>query len=190
MPWDGSGNFNRTNGDITSSTLWADLDADGVRIRSDHHDLHDQDLADGLGNCLLKDGTNSPTANLPMGTNKHTGVADATSRSHYLTVKQNQDAGLIFGGDSTSTGSGILAYAITISNLSSNEIEDPGNMFIWRADADNPSATDTLNINSSGAKTLTFMSGNIAPGDIKANKMVVVSYDAINDAWQIINPRD
>ena len=51
-------------------------------------DTHDQDLADGLENCVTKDGQNSPSANLPMNAKKHTGVADAAVATEYAAYGQ------------------------------------------------------------------------------------------------------
>lgn len=64
MAWNGSGTFNRTNGANSGAQTWQDDENDGVGIVSDRHDSHDQDLAEGINNCLTKDGQNSPTANL------------------------------------------------------------------------------------------------------------------------------
>lgn len=64
MGWDGSGNFTRTNGINTGTEVWQDDEAEGTNILSDLHDNHDQDLADGINNCLTKDGQNSPTADI------------------------------------------------------------------------------------------------------------------------------
>ena len=92
MSWDGSGNFTRSNGVSTGPTTWAQAEQAGRKIRSDDFDTHDQDIADGLENCLTRDGQNSPSANLPMNNRKHTGVADASARTEYAAWGQVQDA--------------------------------------------------------------------------------------------------
>lgn len=61
MPWAG-GVYTRTNGTYTGTTVWAQDAAAGVRIQSARHDTHDQDIANGLNNCLTKDGTNTTGA--------------------------------------------------------------------------------------------------------------------------------
>lgn len=62
MAWNGSGTFSRTNGTHTGSTTWVrDRDA-GAYILAGRHDLHDQDLADGIGACLTKNNETKPTA--------------------------------------------------------------------------------------------------------------------------------
>ncbi len=83
MPWNGNGRFNRTNGVFNGPTLWDATENDDRDIRTDDHDTHDEDLANGLELCLTRDGQNSPTAALPMNGQKHTGVAAASADSEY-----------------------------------------------------------------------------------------------------------
>ena len=88
MGWDGSGNFNRTDGNRTGSTTWAQARDAAVLVNAPDADIHDQDVADGLENCVTKDGQNSPSANLPMNSKKHTGVADAVAETEYAAYGQ------------------------------------------------------------------------------------------------------
>lgn len=67
MGWDGSGNFTRTNGVNTGSTTWTKDKNASTKITSARHDTHDQDLADGIDNCLTKDGQNAATGDIDMG---------------------------------------------------------------------------------------------------------------------------
>ena len=83
MPWNGSGRFSRTNGVGSGPTTWGQAEQADRDIRSDDHDTHDQDLADGLELAILRDGQNSPTQDLPMNSKKHTGVANATADNQY-----------------------------------------------------------------------------------------------------------
>ena len=48
------------------------------------------DLANGLTGSIAKDGQTVPTANLPMGTFRHTGVGAATQATHYARADQVQ----------------------------------------------------------------------------------------------------
>lgn len=67
MPWNGSGDFTRTNSDHTGPTTWTQ-DKDGsIKITAARHDSHDQDLADGIKACLAKNGENAMTGDLDMG---------------------------------------------------------------------------------------------------------------------------
>lgn len=75
MPFDGNGNFTRTDGTRTGSQVWQEADAASVGILADAADTHDQDIADGLENCLTLDGQNSPTAAIAWNGQDLTGVA-------------------------------------------------------------------------------------------------------------------
>jgi len=88
MPWDGAGNFTRTNGVNTGDDLWEQDKNASVKIVTSRHDDHDTDLKDGINACLAKNGENSPTANLPMGGYKHTGAAAGTANGQYLIFDQ------------------------------------------------------------------------------------------------------
>ena len=89
MSWDGSGNFDRTDGNRTDHQESGQQARDaGVLVNAAPTDTHDQDIADGLENCVTRDGQNSPSANLPMNSKKHTGVADASANSEYAAYGQ------------------------------------------------------------------------------------------------------
>ncbi len=49
MPFDSNGNFSRIHN-------WEDDRRNGIEIVTDHHDEEDNNFADGLSQCLLKDG--------------------------------------------------------------------------------------------------------------------------------------
>ncbi|MYA86860.1 MAG: hypothetical protein F4X97_00135 [Boseongicola sp. SB0662_bin_57] len=90
MPWNGSGQFRRSNGTTNGPTTWAAAKAAARKIRTDDHDSHDEDLANGLENCVTRDGQNSPTASLPMNGQKHTGVANAAANTEYAAWGQTK----------------------------------------------------------------------------------------------------
>lgn len=87
-PWDGSGNYNRTDGTRTGARVWQDARDAGVNIRADAADEHDNDFGNALENCIARNGENSPTANLPMANYRHTGVSDATADDQYAALGQ------------------------------------------------------------------------------------------------------
>lgn len=79
MGWSG-GTYTRDNGTYTGSGIWASEagDADPT-IKSSNHDLHDQDLADGINACINKDGSNAFTGNANLGGFKVTNMAEGTA---------------------------------------------------------------------------------------------------------------
>ena len=163
MSFNGSGTFviNTAGQPVVSGTV----------ISSTAFNALTADLATGLSTCLTKDGQTTPTANIPMGSNKITGLALGTDATDAPTLSQVQSTTVkliasVSGAD-TITGSltpSLAAYAA-------------GQMFYFVAAGDNTGAV-TLNINSLGAKNVT-KNGTTAltAGDIKSGQTVVVIYD-------------
>lgn len=113
MPWT-AGVFARYYG----STGWVDDRDASTAILATRHDTHDQDLGDGINACLKKDGTNAASANLDIGSNKLTNVADPTNAQDAATKNYVDSAAsiifasgdqLLFRGTSTPTGWTIAA---------------------------------------------------------------------------------
>jgi len=109
MPWSG-GTYTKGNAGTGGWTGDAGL---GIGIEAGRHDTQDNDFANGINNALTKDGQNIPTANLPMGGYKHTGVGSATANDQYATYGQltasvgaSMPAGCIqmYGGSTAPTG--------------------------------------------------------------------------------------
>lgn len=68
------------------------------------------DIANALTQSLSKDGQTDPTANLPMATNKHTGVGTGTALTDYSDVKSVQNSTYTRAGTAGGT-----ADALTLS---------------------------------------------------------------------------
>jgi hypothetical protein len=68
MGFDASGTFTRQiDPSSEGSEVWQGDAAAGTKILASRHDSHDQDLANGLSACLLRNGAGVPTANIPWG---------------------------------------------------------------------------------------------------------------------------
>lgn len=78
MAWSGS-TFTRTNGTYSGATVWEQDYNAGQNISPLRVDIHDQDLATGINNCLNKNGANSPTANINWGGYRITNLGNATT---------------------------------------------------------------------------------------------------------------
>ena len=182
MAWNGSGTFNRNNGTHTGTNVWQqDRDA-GANILASRMDTHDQDIADGLENCVTRDGQNSPSADLPMNSQKHTGVANGDARDTYQAVGQAQDGGVVWGGTS-----GGAADAQTITLTPAITAYTAGQRFYFIAGFTTTSSTPTLNINGVGANTLKKNPDTaLDSGDIAATNVVDVVYNGTN--FIIMNP--
>lgn len=138
MPYDGSGNFVRSfppggwQGDATAN----------IKIKSDRHDQHDNDLASGLSNALCKDGQSSPTADIPMNGKKIVNLGapvnpnDAATKDYADTAKPSSTGLVISGADalgrltfSSPTGANGLAWTGAdlswLAKLATAEIAGP-----------------------------------------------------------------
>jgi hypothetical protein len=88
----------------------ADANA-GLDILAPRMDSDTDDIANGISNCIARDGQNVPLANLSMGGFKHTGVAQGSNPTDYARFDQV----VLNTGNSTITGSLTVTGATTLS---------------------------------------------------------------------------
>lgn len=176
MAWNGTGTFTRTNGVNAGATVWNADAASGVKIVTNRHDTHDQDLATGINNCLTKDGQNEATANLNIGGFKLTNLANATARTDAVSFGQVQDGVALYAGNA-----GGSANALTLTLSPAITSYATGSAFTFKATATN-TATSTLNINSVGAITiLNAKTGSaLAGNEIISGSYYSVIYNGTN----------
>jgi hypothetical protein len=137
------------------------------------------DLATGLSTCITKDGQTTPTANIPMGTFKLTGLGVGSAATDSATVGQVQASTtklVTVAGTDTITGT--MTPALTAYTA--------GQMFYFVAGGANTGAV-TLNIDGLGARNMT-RHGSVAlvAGDILSGEVSVVVYDGTR--FQLLNP--
>lgn len=96
IPWNGSGTF------VLDPSFSPEVD--GTTIEAGRYNGLTSDIAAGITNALTKDGQNVPTANLPMGSRKLTGLAAGAAAGDSVRFEQ---ANVI--GETTVTGSASLA---------------------------------------------------------------------------------
>ena len=179
MAWNGAGNFQRTNCSFSGPDVWQDDANAGYDIVGARHDSHDQDLAQGINNCLTKDGQNSPTTNLSMNTYKHLNVGDGTARNQYATVGQLQDQGV-----QALSGVGGTANAITASMNPVISAYVTGAQYTFKAIATNSGAT-TLKIDSAPAVAIQRNVAALVGGEIVNGRHYTVVYDGT--VFQLLN---
>ncbi len=80
MSWNGSGTY-------TLPALYSP-EVNGTVIDATRYNGLTSDVAAGINNCLAKDGQNVPTANLPMGGFKHTGLSEPAAAGQALLYNQ------------------------------------------------------------------------------------------------------
>ena len=171
MSYNGTGTFNINTAGQPVVT--------GTTITSTAFNLLTADLASGLTTALTKDGQTTPTANIPMGTFKITGLGAGSAATDAAQYGQLQNgATTIATVSGTDTLTGTLAPAITAYAT--------GNLFSFVAVATNTGAA-TINLNSLGAKSIT-KSGTtaLAAGDIVSGQLYLIEYDGTR--FQLLNP--
>lgn len=181
MAFNGSGTFVQTNGFFTGSNVWAQDKAAGVNVVASRHDTHDQDIANGLTNCITKDGQSIPTANIPMGGFKITGLATGTANTDAVNVGQIQNSTSSYGGLSTGAAN---TYAVTLTPPITSYVA--GQRVQFKSHLATTGAS-TLNVNAIGAAPLlqnTTLAATVA-NTIPSGEIIDVIYDGTN--WQLQN---
>jgi hypothetical protein len=171
MSYNGTGTFNINTAGQPVVT--------GTTITSTAFNLLTADLASGLTNAVTKDGQTTPTANIPMGTYKITGLGAGTSATDAAQYGQLQAGATTIA---TVTGTDTLAGTLTPAPTA----YATGNLFSFVAANTNTGAS-TININSLGAKSIT-KSGTSAlvAGDMVSGRVYLIEYDGTR--FQLINP--
>lgn len=184
MPFDGSGNFSRANSVASGESTWQDTEGLGRDMESLLFDEHDQDIADGLTACLTKNGTSTPTANIPMGGFVLTGLGSATAITQSPSAAQIINTSLNYGG--TSAGSSD-AYTISLPVAPASYVT--GMTVTFKADRNNTSTSPTINVNGLGAKNMRQKDGatTLLADDIIAGQIVFLQYNGTH--FDYINPR-
>lgn len=135
------------------------------------------DIATALSTCVLKDGTQTLTANIPMGGFKLTGLAAGTSANDSVRFAQLQAAAYAYltgtAGTNTITASGTP----TVTALSA------GMVFRFIPANTNTGAT-TLQADSTAATNVFWNGAALIGGELRQNVPVEVIYDGTQ--YQII----
>ena len=172
MSYNGSGTFNINSagqpvvsGTVISSTAFNALTAD---------------LGTGLTTALTKDGQTTPTANIPMGTYKITGLGAGTATTDAVRLGQLQNFGIntLITVAGTDTITGTVSPSLTAYTA--------GQIFSFVVGTTNTGAV-TLNIDGLGAKAVT-RTGAIAlvAGAMVTGQVALVEYDGTR--FQLLDP--
>ena len=171
MSRDGSGTYSLPAGNPVVT---------GTTISSTTHNTTLTDIANALTASIAKDGQTTPTANLPMGTYRHTGVSNGTARDQYATLAQLQDGGAQYVGSvsGTDTITGSLTPAIAAYATGMVVVLTPANTNTGAA---------TLALNGLSAKTIiTALGANLTAGALRPNYPTVLVYNGTN--FVVIGP--
>lgn len=142
----------------------------GTTISSTAFNALTADLATGLTTAVTKDGQTTPTANLPMGGFKLTGLGAGSAATDSVRMSQLQNgAGATLGtiaGTNTITAVG----SPTVTAYAANQV------FRFIPAATNTGAT-TINIDGLGAKNIYWDGAALFGGELKINVPAQIFYD-------------
>lgn len=172
MPRDGNGTYNAPEAPVATNTP----------ISSTSYNASLTDIGNALTQSLSADGQTVPTANLPMGTYRHTNVSNGTARNQYAALGQVQDAAVLWGGTAGGT-----ANARTITLTPAIPAYAAGQVFRFLNGAAANTTTDpTLAVNGLAARMVKSATGGlIPPGALAANGVIQVVDDGTN--WRLLN---
>ena len=172
MSYNGSGTFNINSAGQPVVT--------GTVISSTAFNLLTADLGTGLSTALTKDGQTTPTANIPMGTYKITGLGAGTAATDAVRVGQLQNfsTSTLITVAGTDTITGTVSPSLTAYTA--------GQIFSFVVGTTNTGAV-TLNIDGLGAKAVT-RTGAIAlvAGGMVTGQVALVEYDGTR--FQLLDP--
>jgi hypothetical protein len=159
MARNGSGSFSITDGILSGPGVCAQQKTAGVKVTASRMDNILDDIATGLSNSLAANGEKLPTANLPMGNFKHTGVALATAATDYARTDQAQGNSLRHG----TTGGTSTAYTLTLTPAITAYTTGFTVSVVWHTlSGVNP----TLNVNAVGAANIVDATGTNVPANV------------------------
>jgi len=164
MPYNGSGSFSPpgANYPAVSETV----------ITAANRNAVDADFATGLTTALTKDGQSTPTANIPLGGYKLTGVGAATARTDAATLASIQDG----KGTYVATVGGTVDV-ITLTASPAITAYAAGQTFRFIASGTNTTAV-TVNVSGLGAKALTKNGTTaLSAADILSGTILEMTYD-------------
>lgn len=172
-----------SNGSYSRYFSWTTDANNSIDIRSDRMDTEDNGFATGLSTCLLKDGTQTVTANIPFAAFRLLNIGNSVLRSDAIPAGQVQDGATMFA--SSVTGTNIITFNTTPTFTA----YAAGQVFRLIAAASNTGAV-TVNGNSVGAIALKKRdpSGLIA---LSGNEIIIgIEFDIFYDGTQfeLLNP--
>ena len=172
MARNGSGSYSLPEAALTNGTT-----ADATVVQSNF-----DDIATALTGSLAKDGQTVPTANLPMGGYKHTGVADGSARTQYATLGQLQDGAPFYAA------AGGTADVITLTIAPAITAYAIGQTFWIKTGAGANTGAVTLNINGLGAGAVKWPDDTaLVAGDLPASAMIEVTCQAVTPVFHLMS---
>lgn len=176
MARDGSGNYNLPAGNPVVT---------GTVISSTQFNSTMTDIATAMTQSISKDGQTTPTNNLPMGGNKHTGVQDGNLGNQYASINQTQNGSL---SKATSVANVVDAFTAALTPAIASYTD--GQFVTLTPSVTNTTTTVTLALNGLAAKPVNKEAGvACAIGDIVLNVPIYLVYYATGGYFLLLNPQ-
>ena len=153
------------NGSGTYSNPYPNF-VSGTVISSSEVDANNSDIATALTQSIAVDGQSTVTSNIPLSTNKLTGVGAGSAATDSLNLGQAQAEAFIWCG--TAGGS---ADAITLSPSPAITAYAAGQRFVWMASSSANTGATTVAISGLTAIALQDNGAALVAGNHAANKM-------------------
>ena len=150
----------------------------GTSISSTVHNNTNNDFATGLSQCVLKDGSQTLTSDIPFGNFKITGLGAGSALTDSATLRQVQYG---FGSFLTSVA-GTNTITATATPTPAYTV---GQRFTFIPAVTNTGAT-TLNISSVGAGAVQFAGAALTGGELVVSVPVTVYVTAATPVFEIV----
>lgn len=184
MGYNGAGGYTRQR------NFSADASA-GIKILASAMDQELNDFASAMTVPILRDGQNTPTADLPMAGQKHTNVAAAASASDYLRAKEFIENVPLFVLDGDSNTTNVSASVEYYTTVSTGQAPPDGGRIMVRTSVTKSASADLVLVTPNGSYTtdiLTPASTQTMKKQIKAGLTHEFTYNSARAAWDLMNP--
>lgn len=169
MPRNGAGTFTNVSGNPVVT---------GTTISSTVQNNTTSDYASAFTQSLASDGQTTPTANIPLGGFRITGVGAATARTDAIQAAQVQDGGVTWGGTAGGT-----ADALTVSLTPALTAYAVGQRFVFKSGAGANTGAATLQINGIATPGAIQINGSaLTAGQLEASRWYEVLVSSIGPA--------
>lgn len=163
---------------------WVSDKNSAIPITASRMDGDSDGFATGLSTCLLKDGTQTVTANIPFSGFKLTGIGAGTLATDAAQLAQVQSSiyNWVVSGGTVDVITATYSPAVT-ALVDGMELD-------FRATGANTSTTPTFAPNGLTAHNITKLGGSaLVAGDIAANLAEYqLRYNLANTRWELLNP--
>jgi len=184
MGYDGAGNYTRQR------NFSADQSA-GIKILASAMDQELDDFASAMALPVLRNGNNTPTADLPMGGQKHTNVGGATSANNYLRVREFIGNVPVLAMDRDSETAHVSASVEFYVTVSATQAPPDGAGLLARTSVNKSASSDMYLVTPTGVHTADILldsSTEVMAKNIRGGYHHQYIYNSARGAWDLINP--